>query len=200
MENDRIVPVNENIFDTNPQQESIYTKNLKNNKEKLSFWSFLMYSTKAEIYICEFHNLLFWVSLLEIFLYLIGLALFISSPKNFAEFWAFTTHFIRAIIGLIVLKRLPNSSTVIEEIREFENSTIEDIQSRILETYKNLISNNEGRIKPILTAYFAFTIIDIIIDNIIFFFLLQKWSNNYYSLENMLALVLIVAFFSNFYI
>lgn len=196
MENDRIAPVNENIFNSSQQQESIYTKNLKVNKEKMNFWRFLMYSTKAEIYICEFHNLLYWVSLLEIFLYLIGLALFISSPKNFSEFWAFTTHIIRAILGLIVLKRLPNSSTVIEEVRESENSTLEDIQSKVLQTYKNLLSNNEGRIKPVLTAYFALTIIDIIIDNIIFFFLLHKWSKNEYSLENMIALVLIVTFFS----
>ncbi len=195
MENERIVHISENFFHSNPEAESIYTKNLKINKEKLSFWTFLMYSTKAEVYICEFHNLLFWVSLLELFLYLIGLALFISSPKNFSEFWAFTTHAIRAVLGLIVLRRLPNSSDVIEEIREFENSTIEDVQSQILETYKNLLTKNEGRLKTILKAYFAFTIIDIIIDNVIFFFLLQKWSRNEYSLENLFALVLIVIFF-----
>ena len=31
---------------------------------------------------------------------------------------------------------------VIEEVKEFEHSTVEDVQSRILETYKNILSNN----------------------------------------------------------
>jgi hypothetical protein len=197
MENERIIPINENFFHSNPQPDSLYTKNLKNNREKLSFWTFLVYSTKAEIYICEFHNLLFWVSLLELFLYVIGVALFISSPKNFSEFWAFTTHAIRAILGLIVLRRLPNSSDVIEEIKEFDNSTIEDVQIKIFENYKNLLSKNEGRVHSFLKAYFAFTIIDIIVDNIIFFFLLHKWSDSNYSLDNIFALILILVFFCN---
>ena len=195
MENNRVSIPNENFFHSNPQTNSIYSKNLQNNKEKLSFFSFLMYSTKAEVYICEFYMLLFWVSLLEIFLYLIGLALFISSPHDFSEFWAFTTHLIRAILGLILLKRLPNSSTVIEEVKEFEQSTVEDVQGRILETFKNILTNNKHRLRPLIIAYFVFTIIDILIDNIIFFFLLDKWADNEYSLDNIIALVLIVAFF-----
>ena len=200
MENNRVeLFANQYLPSTIHQTGATYTKNLQNNKEKLSFFGFLMYSTKVEIYICEFHSLLFWVSLLEIFLYLIGLLLFISSPHGFGEFWAFTTHLIRATLGLVLLKRLPNSSTVIEEIKESEDYTVEDVQNRILQIYKNLLTNNKHRLLPIIISYLVFTIVDIIVDNVIFFFLLNKWSDSEYSLHNIFTLVLIITFFCKIY-
>lgn len=176
-------------------EKSIYARNLKTNKEKISFWKFLMYGTKAEIHINSIQSLLFWVSIMELFLFALGLALFISSPKTFDIFWAFITHVIRAILGFILLKRLPGTHLVIEELKEYEDNTIEDVENNILQLYKNMLSNNEKSIGRILLWYFIFTIIDIIMDNIVFFYLQQKWSNEIYGLQNFFALILIVSFF-----
>jgi hypothetical protein len=178
-------------------EETLYKNNLKNNKEKVNFWKFLMYATKAENYINEFNNLLYWVSILECGLFLIAIILFISSPSNFNIFWTFITHVVRAALGFILLKRLPKSHTVIEEMKEFENNTVEDIENQVILLYRNLLTNNESTIKPVLIWYFVFTIINIIIDNIIFFYVLNKWSSSTYGLQSMVGLYLIVAFFGN---
>ena len=69
--------------------------NKKTNKDKVGFFKFLIYSTKAEIHITSFKDLLFWLSISEIFLFIISEMLFFSSPGTFYIFWAFITHLIR---------------------------------------------------------------------------------------------------------
>jgi hypothetical protein len=179
--------------------EIAFKKNLDKNKQKVGFFRFLIYSTKIEIHIEEFQCLLFWVSLLEIVLFIFAFLLFISDTDKFALFWTFITHVIRAIIGFMVLKRFPDTHNLIEDIGDCENSTIEEIESAIVQKYKNILSNNEHRLKPVLIAYFVFTIIDIIVDNVIFFFLLDRWKDSVYMYQNYMSLILIVTFFSNIY-
>jgi len=170
-------------------------KNKKINIEKIGFFKFLIYSTKAEIHINSFKDLLYWISLLEIFLYLLSILLFISSPSNFYIFWTFTTHCVRGLIGLIVLFRIPDSHLAFENIENFDSTSIETLQEQMVSNYFKILQDNESRIKPLLTVYFIFTIINIIVDNIIFFYLLTKWNNQEYSLVNIIALLLIVVFF-----
>jgi hypothetical protein len=181
----------------NPLQEKqiIYAKNKVNNKEKLEFWKFLMYSTKAEIHINSFLSLLFWVSILEIFMYIIGFALFISSPKTYGIFWLFTPHVVRAILGLIILRKVPHSHTVIEELKDCSDDSITDIENHILSTYKNLLSNSESSLRPLLIIYFVFTIIDIIVDNIGFIILQVEWADKSRGLQNFVLLSMVIIFF-----
>lgn len=173
-------------------------KNKKINMDKIGFFKFLIYSTKAEIHINSFKDLLYWISLLEIFLYMLSILLFISSPSNFYIFWTFTTHCIRGIIGLIVLFRIPDSHLALENIESFDSSSIETLQEQMVGNYFKIIQENESKIKPLLIVYFVLTIVNIIVDNIIFFYLLMKWDNQEYSLANIIALLLIVVFFCNF--
>jgi hypothetical protein len=170
--------------------------NLDINKNKYGFFRFLVYSTKIEIHIEEFQGLLFYVSCMEVALFCFSIFLFISSPSTFSIFWTFTTHLIRAILGFILLKRFPDTHRVIDDLEEYGNSTMEDIENSIIEKYKNILYNNEGRLKLILILYLVFTIIDIIVDNVIFFFLLQNWKDKDYRLQNYISLLIIVAFFS----
>lgn len=172
--------------------KQIYEKNLKTNTEKIQFWKFLINGTKTEVHIHSFMSLLYWVSILEIFLFLIGFALFLSSPQNFSIFWVFITHVVRAILGFILLKRIPHSHQVIEDLNEIETNSIEEIEKNILHSYLNLLSRNETKIRPILIWYFVLTIIDIIIDNFAFFYLQGKWSEESYSLQNFILSICIV--------
>ena len=95
---------------------NIKEKNRIINRDKVGFFKFLIYSTKAEIHINSFKDLLYWTSLLEIFLFFISILLFVSSPGNFSIFWTFIPHCIRGILGLIVLFRIPDSHLSIENI------------------------------------------------------------------------------------
>lgn len=180
---------------TTTTDSNLLAKNLKVNKEKIEFWKFLMYSTKAEVHIHEFQSLVYWVSIMECFLFVVALALFISHPIMFAILWCFITHLVRAVLGFLLLSLMPTTHDVIENIKEFGDSSIGDIENQILLEYKKLLNSNEGKMKPVLIAYFIFTIIDIIIDNVIFFFLLQKWTNIEYNFQNIIVLVMIVCFF-----
>jgi hypothetical protein len=173
------------------------TNNLDINKNKHGFLRFLVYSTKIEIHIEEFQCLLLYVSCMEVSLFCFSIFLFISSPSTFSIFWTFTTHLIRAILGFILLKRFPDTHQVIDDLNEYENTSIADIENSIIDRYKHILYANESRLKWVLILYFIFTVIDIIVDNVIFFFLLKKWSNIDYRLQNYISLIIIVAFFSN---
>jgi hypothetical protein len=175
----------------------IYSKNKNINNEKINFFRFLMYTTKAEHMIEEFQDLLYWVSIFEGFLFIICILLFIMYPSIFSPFWAFITHAIRSILGFIILKRIPSTHLVIENLNNFEDKSIQEIENQILDNYRTLIANNEGRLKIITIVYFIFTIINIIIDNILFFFLTNQWSKFEVELYNLIGLIVIVAFFCN---
>lgn len=178
--------------------EQLKEKNKQINLDKIGFYKFLIYSTKAEIHINSFQDLLYWVSLLEISLYVLSILLFISSPSNFYIFWTFTIHAVRGIIGLILLFRIPNSHLAVENIENCDSSSIVALQEQLASNYIKLLQDNESRIKTLLIVYFILTIIDIIVDNIIFFYLITKWENQEYSLTNIIGLLLIVIFFRNF--
>jgi hypothetical protein len=169
--------------------------NKKVNKDKVGFYKFLIYSTKAEIHLNSFKGLLYWISLCEIFLYILSILLFISSPKSFYLFWAFTTHLIRGILGIIVLFRIPDSYMCLENLDKYDSSSIESLQRDLTTNYFQILSENENRIKPFLITYFIFTLINFIIDNLIFFYLLSKWEYQEYSLANIFGLLLIIVFF-----
>jgi hypothetical protein len=112
--------------------------NLEKNKNKYGFFRFLVYSTKIEIHVEEFQCLLLYVSCMEVALFCFSICLFISSPSTFSIFWTFTTHLIRAILGFILLKRFPDTHNVIDNLDEYENSTMADIELSIINKYRNV--------------------------------------------------------------
>jgi hypothetical protein len=171
--------------------------NKRINKDKVGFFKFLIYATKAEIHINSFKSLLYWVSLCEIFLFILSVLLFISSPRTFYLFWVFTTHLIRGIIGLLALFRIPDSYMSVENLERYDSSSIESLQRDFLNNFLQILQENEPKIKPLLVTYFIFTIINILADNIIFFYLLVEWNDQEYSIGNIFGLILIVVFFGN---
>jgi hypothetical protein len=100
------------------------------------------------------------------------------------------------MIGFILLKNLPNTSDLIENLKDIENASTQDIEDIFIMKYKSMLTDKNRNIKCWLIIYFIFTIIDIIVDNVIFFVLLQWWTISTFSFKNYIGLVLIVAFFS----
>ena len=79
------------------ESQSIYEKNKEINKEKIQFFNFLMYATKAEIAVDEFQTNLFWTGSSEALIFLLSLVLFISKPGQFWPLLFFVTHLLRGI-------------------------------------------------------------------------------------------------------
>ena len=173
------------------ESQSIYDKNKEINKEKIQFFNFLMYATKAEIAVDEFQTNLFWTGSSEALIFLLSLVLFISKPGQFWPLLFFVTHLLRGICGFFILKYIPSSSKIINKINNYENLPTKDIEKSIYIDYKNLISHHLLLIKKLLVVYWGITIWNIIEDIIIFCCFLSEWGRKDYNFRNIVTLVLI---------
>lgn len=178
---------------------AIYENNKKNNKEKIQFFDFLMYSAKSEISVTELQSLFYWIGITECFIFLVSFALFISYPRQFGWLLFFITHVVRAVVGFLLLKYMPKTATVIDQLKNTENSSLSDINNQIIQSYKKLLEVNANRVRKLMFIYWIFTVIDIIEDMIIFFSLLATWGNITYNFKNIVTLVAIsILFICNF--
>jgi len=154
-----------------------------------------MYNSKIEINFESFMNNIYWISLLEGALFIFLFALFCSSPSSLAMMWAFLPHLARSVIGFVILSRLPNTFQVIENLKDYENQSLEDIQSQMLQNFKTLLAENEGSLKPFLQTYFGLTVFDILLDIIMFFVLLSIWGNRGYEFTSIVILAAVILFY-----
>ena len=159
-----------------------------------------MYSTKAEISITQLQMKLFWVGILEIFMFLVSFALVISYPKQLAWLLFLITHVIRGVMGLLLLCYTPKTSTVIEQLKDYESLSLNDIYNSIISSYKSLLSVNGKKIKTLMVVYWVFTGINVLEDLILFFCLIGNWGRITYNFKNIVSLVVIAVLFSKFYI
>ena len=124
--------------------------------------------------------------------------MFLSFLSYASQFWRnifFIGHAVRGIISLLILKYLPTTSSVIESLSDFENESLEAIHNKIYEQYKKLLVQNESRIRPSMYAYWIVTVIDFLIDIIIFFVLLHEWGDKDYNFRNIATLIIITILF-----
>ena len=197
------VEINQNDNDNqnqyaSPEEKEIYEKNRELNKQRIGFFTFLINSTKGEMAFDEFQKVLFWNGIFDLFLFFICFCLFLSYASQFWRNIFFCGHAIRGIISLLILKYLPTTSSVIENLINFENETLAAIHNKIFEEYRRLLVQNEGKIRPSMYGYWILTIIDFLIDIIIFSVLLHEWGDKEYNFRNIATLILIVLLFSKY--
>ena len=178
-----------------PNTKIIYEKNRELNKQRIGFFTFLMNSTKGEMAFDEFQKILFWNGILDMFLFFICFCLFCSYASQFWRNLFFIGHAGRGVVSIIILKFLPTTSSVIESLNNFENESLQEIHNKIFEQYKKLLLQNEGKIRPSMYAYWIITVIDFLIDIIIFFVLLHEWGDKDYNFRNIATLIIIVILF-----
>ena len=186
---------NDPNINISPSERKIYEKNKELNKERIGFFTFLMNSAKGEMAFDGFQKILFWNGIFDMFLFFICFCLFCSYASQFWRNIFFVGHAIRGVISLLILKYLPTTSSVIENLENFENESLPAIHNKIYEEYKRLLMQNERRIRPSMYAYWIITIIDFLIDVIIFFVLLHEWGDKDYNFRNIATLIIIVLLF-----
>ena len=183
---------------SSPSEKKIYEKNRELNRQRIGFFTFLMNSTKGEMAFDEFQKILFWNGILDIFLFFICFCLFLSLASQFWRNIFFIGHAARGVVSLLILRYLPTTSSVIESLNNFENESLQAIHNKIYEQYKNLLVQNERRIRPSMYAYWIITVIDFLIDIIIFFVLLHEWGDSDYNFRNIATLIIIVILFGKY--
>ena len=186
---------NEQNNTLSPTERKIYQKNKELNKQRIGFFTFLMNSAKGEMAFDGFQKILFWNGIFDIFLFFICFCLFCSYASQFWRNIFFVGHAVRGFVSLLILKYLPRTSTIIQNLENFENESLEVIHNKIYEEYKKLLMQNENRIRPSMYTYWIITIIDFLIDIIIFFVLLHEWGDKEYNFRNIATLIIIVLLF-----
>ena len=189
---------NDKYENISPSERKIYEKNKELNKQRIGFFTFLMNSAKGEIAFDGFQKILFWNGIFDIFLFFICFCLFCSKASQFWRNIFFVGHAVRGVVSMLILKYLPTSSTVIQNLDNFENESLQEIHNKIYEEYKKLLIQNERKIRPSMYAYWIITVIDFLIDIIIFFVLLYEWGDKEYNFRNIITLIIIVLLFSKF--
>jgi uncharacterized membrane protein YbhN (UPF0104 family) len=174
----------------------IYEKNKKTNTEKFVFFNFLIYNTKIESNLEYLQSYLFWVGILEFFVWIVLLALFISSPSHMAAIWVFFYHNARATVGMFIVRHMPKTHSVIENLKDYENSSLDEIQKTMNENYLSLIQDSEKVLRPLLITYTVLTFISVIADVIIFLVVAVGFDKNDYAQKNFFLLIAIVAYIS----
>ena len=163
---------NEQNMNISPTERKIYEKNKELNKQRIGFFSFLMNSAKGEMAFDGFQKILFWNGIFDIFLFFICFCLFCSYASQFWRNIFFVGHAVRGVISILILKYLPTTSSVIENLQNFENESLTSMY-----------------------AYWITTIINFLIDIIIFFVLLHEWGDKDYNFRNIATLIIIVLLF-----
>ena len=186
---------NEQNNTLSPTERKIYQKNKELNKQRIGFFTFLMNSAKGEMAFDGFQKILFWNGIFDIFLFFICFCLFCSYASQFWRNIFFVGHAVRGVVSLLILKYLPRTSTIIQNLENFENESLEVIHNKIYEEYKKLLMQNENKIRPSMYTYWIITIIDFLIDIIIFFVLLHEWGDKEYNFRNIATLIIIVLLF-----
>ena len=189
---------NDKYENISPSERKIYEKNKELNKQRIGFFTFLMNSAKGEIAFDGFQKILFWNGIFDIFLFFICFCLFCSKASQFWRNIFFVGHAVRGVVSMLILKYLPTNSTVIQNLDNFENESLQEIHNKIYEEYKKLLIQNERKIRPSMYAYWIITVIDFLIDIIIFFVLLYEWGDKEYNFRNITTLIIIVLLFSKF--
>ena len=186
---------NEQNEQLSPSVKQIYIKNRELNKERIGFFTFLLNSSKAEMLFDRFQNILFWNSIYDIFLFFICFCLFCSYASQFWPNIFFIGHAIRGVVSILILKRLPTSANIIRNLDNFENESLQAIHNKIYEEFKKLLKQNENKIRLLIYTYWIITVIDFLIDIIIFFVLLHQWGKEEYNFRNIATLIIIVLLF-----
>lgn len=158
---------------TSLQVEMNPIKNRKNNEEKIFFFKFLNFNTKIEMNYDQFAMTIYWTGILELLLFLLSMLFFIIG-YFLAGF--LIVHLSRSIIGLCIVRNMPLTHHVIENLNGFENESLEDINKKLNDEFKKLLHITEENLKTSLVLYFINSIICFVIDAVGIILLVSKKS------------------------
>ncbi len=72
---------------------------------------------KAEMILYQMHSIVFWTTTLELAMFCTLFVIFCTAPKSMAIMWLTVLHAPRGVIGAFLLKNLPKSHEIIEDLR-----------------------------------------------------------------------------------
>ena len=72
---------------------------------------------KAEMVLYQMHSIVFWTTCLELGMFAALFVLFCTAPKSMGIIWLTVCHIPRGLLGILLLKKLPTSHEIIEDLK-----------------------------------------------------------------------------------
>ena len=130
-------------------------------------FKFILYTTKVEIKFNSLIRLIYNTSILEIALWVLGFTLFVASPKDMYLIWILIVHIAKGILGMTLLKRMPKTYEILENVAQnpnFDESKIIDlIEMEIKDSFINKWQQNKNLFFFYLLSNYVNLVIDVII-------------------------------------
>ena len=130
-------------------------------------FKFILYTTKVEIKFNSLIRLIYNTSILEIALWALGFTLFVASPKDMYLIWILIVHIAKGILGMTLLKRMPKTYEILENVAQnpnFDESKIIDlIEMEIKDSFINKWQQNKNLFFFYLLSNYVNLAIDVII-------------------------------------
>ena len=157
-------------------------------------FKFILYTTKVEIKFNSLIRLIYNTSILEIALWVLGFTLFVASPKDMYLIWILIVHIAKGILGMTLLKRMPKTYEILENVAQnpnFDESKIIDlIEMEIKDSFINKWQQN----KNLFFFYLLSNYVNLAIDVIIFIAQIVAFGKDEWLLKQTCMIMTILIF------
>ena len=157
-------------------------------------FKFILLTAKVEIKFNSLIKLIYNTCLYEIVLWVLTFFLYLSSPKDMYYTWILLVHIVKAVLGFILLNKMPKTFDIIENVAKNpnfdEDKIIDLIKKEIKETF--IVKWEEN--KCIFLIYLIVTIMCFGIDFILCITQLINFGKNDWILEQTCMLFFLVIF------
>lgn len=103
---------------------------------------------KVQIMLTDYTNIMWWSSIIDVFLFIFAFSAFMSSPKQAVPIFMHMFHVVRAILGFVIIYKVPKSSAIIDEVQKENQSRIDELIT--LEKFPELV---ESALKTLFQQY-----------------------------------------------
>lgn len=163
-------------------------------QKNAKLFKFILYTSKVEIKFNSLVRLLYYSSILEISLWIIGFLLFIVSPSEMYLVWLLIIHVGKGIFGIILLSSFPKTFDIMEGVAQDPNFAEDKIVDMIKKEINSSFLTQWEMNKTRFFTYVILTLCCCVIDVIIFIVQVAKWGNDEWILNQTCMLLTIVIF------
>lgn len=90
---------------------------------------------KVEMVFYQLHGMIFWLSILDVLLWTVLLFTFFAVAKGLYGVWFLIGHPLRGVLGMFVLKNLPSTHDIVEDIDlsdiKHEEMSVEKLTAKV---------------------------------------------------------------------
>lgn len=166
-------------------------------QQKSTIFKFLLYTTKVEIKANSLIKMIYHSSLYETGIWFVGFLIFLTNPSQLFYIWFLVLHVPRSYLGLLLLKYMPKTYEIIENLskhQEFdEDKLVSILETQIRDSFIARWADNKLK----FYFYLLSTIICTTIDLIMLIVMVVIFGNDRYILMEICLLFVTIPLLGN---